>query len=82
MQAAITGEWRRPVNTAAHQKGGIHDDDTATDLGFRGGTVAGAIHMEQFHPCYLRCSERIFGRQVHSPCISEAQRWIESPLDV
>ena len=53
MQAAITGEWRRQVNTAAHQKGGIHDDDTATDLGFRGGTVAGAIHMEQFPPLLL-----------------------------
>ena len=53
MQAAITGEWRRPVNTAAHQKGSIHDDDTATDLGFRGGTVAGAIHMEQFPPLLL-----------------------------
>jgi len=53
MQAAITGEWRRPVNTAAHQKGGIHDDDTATDLGFRGGTVSGAIHMEQFPPLLL-----------------------------
>ncbi len=50
MQAAITGEWRRPTNTAADQKGGIHDDDTATDLGFRGGTVAGSIHMEQFAP--------------------------------
>jgi len=53
MQAALTGEWRRPVNTAAHQKGGIHDDATATDLGFRGGTVAGAIHMEQFPPLLL-----------------------------
>jgi len=50
MQANIIGEWRRPTNTAADQKGGIHDDDTATDLGFRGGTVAGSIHMEQFAP--------------------------------
>jgi hypothetical protein len=50
MQASVVGEWRRPTNTAAHQKGGIHDDDTATDLGFRGGTVAGSIHMEQFAP--------------------------------
>lgn len=49
-QAHITGDWRRPTNTAADQKGGIHDDDTATDLGFRGGTVAGSIHMEQFAP--------------------------------
>lgn len=50
MDAAITGEWRRPTNTAADQKGGIHDDETASDLGFRGGTVAGSIHMEQFAP--------------------------------
>jgi hypothetical protein len=57
MQASIIGEWRRPTNTAADQKGGIHDDDTATDLGFRGGTVAGSIHMEQFAPLL----ERSFG---------------------
>jgi hypothetical protein len=48
--ATITGQWRQPTNTAAEQKGGIHDDATATDLGFRGGTVAGSIHMEQFVP--------------------------------
>lgn len=53
MTAKIIGEWRNPVNTAAHQKGGIHDDSTATELGFRGGTVAGAIHMEQFPPLLL-----------------------------
>jgi hypothetical protein len=59
MQAEWEGEWRKPVNTAAHQKGGIHDDSTATDLGFRGGTVAGAIHMEQFPPLLLT----VFGTQ-------------------
>ena len=53
MEPALSGEWRRPRNTASHQKGGIHDDATATDLGFRGGTVAGAIHMEQFPPLVL-----------------------------
>lgn len=50
MEAMLEGEWREPTNSAADQKGGIHDDDTATDLGFRGGTVAGDIHMEQFPP--------------------------------
>lgn len=59
MQAEIIGEWRKPVNTAADQKGGIHDDATATDLGFKGGTVAGAIHMEQFVPLLLK----LFGPQ-------------------
>lgn len=46
----ITGPWRKPTNTAADQKGGIHDDETAQNLGFAGGTVAGNLHMEQFPP--------------------------------
>lgn len=50
MQAKLNSQWRRPTNTAANQKGGIHEDDTATELGFKGGTVAGSIHMEQFMP--------------------------------
>jgi hypothetical protein len=49
----LRGEWRRPVNTSADEKGGIHDDDTAQKLGFSGGTVAGSIHMEQFSPLLL-----------------------------
>jgi len=53
MSETVAGEWGRPVNTAAHQKGGIHDDETAADLGFEGGTVAGSIHMEQFLPLLL-----------------------------
>ncbi|MCP4006676.1 MAG: hypothetical protein GY725_21055, partial [bacterium] len=31
-------------------EGSIHDDATASKLGFRGGTVAGNIHMDQFVP--------------------------------
>lgn len=50
MSETITGPWRRPTNTSADEKGGIHDDDTAQDLGFQGGTIAGSIHMEQFPP--------------------------------
>ena len=33
--------------------GSIHDNDTATDLGFRGGTVAGDVHMNQFIPVVI-----------------------------
>ncbi len=33
--------------------GSIHDDATAEKLGFRGGTVAGDIHMNQFPPVLL-----------------------------
>lgn len=44
------GPVRKPRNSAANQKGSIHDDEVAQKLGFRGGTVAGSLHMEQFPP--------------------------------
>ena len=46
----ITGPLRRSVNNSATAKGSIHDDATASKLGFRGGTVAGSIHLELFPP--------------------------------
>ena len=46
----ITGALRRSVNQAQGVRGSIHDDATATKLGFRGGTVAGSIHLELFPP--------------------------------
>jgi hypothetical protein len=49
----ITGPVRSPRNLAANVAGSIHDDATATSLGFRGGTVAGSIHMDQFPPLLL-----------------------------
>ncbi|MCS7296195.1 MAG: hypothetical protein NZ761_12465 [Dehalococcoidia bacterium] len=50
----LIGPWREPRNEAADQRGSIHDDETARKLGFRGGTVAGSIHLEQFPPSFLR----------------------------
>ncbi|MFM7263512.1 MAG: hypothetical protein ACKO1X_07175 [Acidimicrobiales bacterium] len=44
----ITTGVLHPWNLSADAKGSIHDDDTANDLGFRAGTVAGDIHLEQF----------------------------------
>ena len=49
-EGVLRGRVRRPLNLAADQRGSIHDDDTAQRLGFRGGTVAGSIHMDQFPP--------------------------------
>jgi hypothetical protein len=47
----LVGPVRSPKNTASHLgAGSIHDDATAQKLGFRGGTVAGSLHMEQFPP--------------------------------
>ena len=46
----LVGPLREPRNLAANVAGSIHDDSQAQKLGFRGGTVAGSIHMEQFPP--------------------------------
>jgi hypothetical protein len=51
----VTGPLRAPRNLASGAgAGSIHDDSTAQALGFRGGTVAGSIHMEQLPPLLLR----------------------------
>lgn len=49
----IAGPVRHPVNFSRDAVGSIHDDKTAQTLGFRGGTVAGNIHFEQFPPLML-----------------------------
>ncbi|HWA59978.1 MAG TPA: hypothetical protein VG939_01315 [Caulobacteraceae bacterium] len=49
----ITGDFRRPKNTASEAKGSIHDDATASKLGFKGGTVAGSLHMDQYVPLLI-----------------------------
>lgn len=59
----LIGPYRHARNLAQDAKGSIHDDNTASKLGFRGGTVAGSIHMEQFPPVLMRA----FG-----------QRWFET----
>lgn len=43
-----SGERRPSMRRVAPPAGSIHDDKTALGLGFRGGTIAGSIHMDQF----------------------------------
>ena len=45
------GPIRRPTNFSKNAVGSIQDDARAQELGFRGGTVAGNIHFEQYPPC-------------------------------
>lgn len=47
MARARSGMPTRPSAT------NIHDDTTAQKLGFRGGTIAGSIHMDQFPPVLM-----------------------------
>ena len=42
--------FRPTDDRPAPPPGSIHDDATAQKLGFRGGTIAGSIHMDQFAP--------------------------------
>ena len=49
----VRGPLRRAVNRSADRRGSIHDDATAQKLGFRGGTVAGSVHMDQFPPMLM-----------------------------
>ena len=41
--SSSVGPWRRLINTAAANKGSIHDDAEAEKLGFRGGFVPGSV---------------------------------------
>lgn len=51
MTDPITGPtWAARNWSADAGAGSIHDDATAEELGFRGGTVAGDVHMNQFPP--------------------------------
>ncbi|HEX3405924.1 MAG TPA: hypothetical protein VHS81_01705 [Caulobacteraceae bacterium] len=52
--ADLVGPMRIPRNTASQSRGSIHDDATASKLGFKGGTVAGSLHMDQFAPLALQ----------------------------
>ena len=46
-------EFRAPRNLHSEAKGSIHNDAVASKLGFKGGTVPGSIHMDQFVPLLL-----------------------------
>jgi hypothetical protein len=48
------GPLRAPANAGRATSGNIHSDHDARRLGFRGGLVAGSIHMEQLLPLLVR----------------------------
>ena len=50
----VSGPVRRPTNFSKNAVGSIHDDARAQELGFRGGTVAGNIHFEQYPPLLIK----------------------------
>jgi hypothetical protein len=48
--AELAGEFRAPRNAFQQAQGSIHNDAVASKLGFKGGTVPGSVHMDQFVP--------------------------------
>jgi len=49
----LEGEFRTPRNAFQQAPGSIHNDAVASKLGFKGGTVPGSVHMDQFVPMLL-----------------------------
>jgi len=56
------GGWREPVNIWQGAPGSIHTDEVAQQIGMRGGTIPGTIHLNLFPPLLIE----LFG-----------QRWLE-----
>ena len=50
----IYGGWRQAVNAFGTGTGSIHDDETARNLGMRGGAVVGIVHLNLFPPLLLK----------------------------
>jgi len=42
--------FRTPYNDWQNEPGSIHNDAVASKLGFKGGTIPGSVHMDQFVP--------------------------------
>jgi hypothetical protein len=53
-QDALIGPFRAPHNGFQAAPGSIHNDEVASKLGFKGGTVPGSVHMDQFVPMLLQ----------------------------
>jgi hypothetical protein len=57
----IDGPVVHPTNRTYQHRGSIHDDATAQELGFRGGTIAASTHLDAFPPVLLEAfGERWF----------------------
>jgi len=57
----LAGEYRTPRNAFQQAPGSIHNDAVASKLGFKGGTVPGSVHMDQFVPMLMEAyGERWF----------------------
>lgn len=85
----LCGRTVCPTNRDYNDPGGIHDDATARNLGFRGGTIAGSAHLDTFVPLLLQafgdewfCSGSLSLYFRHATTDGEpTQAFVELPAD-
>jgi len=53
-QSELHGAFRAPRNRFSEEANSIHNDAVASSLGFKGGTIPGSVHMDQFAPLLLK----------------------------
>lgn len=53
-EGKLLSEWQQPVNRWAELPGSIHNDEVATKIGMRGGTIPGTVHLNHFVPIIQR----------------------------
>jgi hypothetical protein len=54
VKTLLESDYRAPRNMGSGSEGSIHSDATASSLGFKGGTIAGSTHMNQFAPLLVK----------------------------
>jgi len=50
----VYGGWRQPINVWANLPGSIHNDEVASKIGMRGGTIPGTVHFNLFGPLFFK----------------------------
>jgi hypothetical protein len=49
----LYSDWQQPVNRWQDAPNSIHNDDVAKEIGMRGGTIPGTVHMNHFMPIIM-----------------------------
>lgn len=49
----LYSDWQQPVNRWANAENSIHNDDVAKEIGMRGGTIPGTVHLNHFVPIIM-----------------------------
>jgi hypothetical protein len=49
----LISDWQQPVNRWANAENSIHNDTVAREVGMRGGTIPGTVHLNHFVPLIM-----------------------------